>query len=165
MGQAFLREFFAQVDSLVGIKPQTLTAATPVQSNGFDVVEHSASRAVLNLAFTTASGDEGDTYIARIKAESDDDDAFSDPEDLKEFEAELVIGDEDGDHSAVVMLPTKLLAAKRYLRYEVEFTADAGNTGTASAIVGALSIDLGGNITDPAEEYNRDGYAKVIVNG
>lgn len=163
MGQANLREFFAKTDTLEGFKPQTLTAGTAVSGEGFNVVEHSAAKAVVALAFTTATGAEGDTYTLQIEAESADTDDFVGAESLKVYDHVIVADDNDGAHSAVVLLPTKLIASKLYCRFKVTFSADGDNTGTASAIIASLNVEVGGNITDPQEAYDRDGYGKVTI--
>lgn len=158
MSLATKREFFAQVDTFEGLPPAAFTAGTARVSAPVDIIEHGTIRACLSVVFTAGAAD---AVTATLVAEScDEEDFAADVVELKTYAVDLVDA-AAGTHSAVVLLPVKTLAAKRYVRFQATISGD-GLAGTP-AISGTLTIDMGGAVSDPAAAYNRDGYAKVTL--
>lgn len=158
-------EMFVDVRSDVDIKPQTLSDATQVQGDGSEAYTYFAAQAVAMVAFTSASGAEGDVYDVELVLETSDTDDFAVATELASMTASFVVDDNDGAHKAMVVLPKPLKGAQRYVRSAITFTANGGNTGTASAISAAVALQLGDAMEGPAEgaDYDRDGYFKLVL--
>lgn len=164
MGQAHVREFFAQTDSELALGPTEMTDGETEVGEAFEAIEPSHAEITALVTFSTSTGAAGDVYNVKIELETDSDEAFADPDALKEYEGSIEV-DEDGNHQAVVALPANLLKAKKYCRPSFTFTAEGGNSGTAADIHLSALSKLGGLVDQvPVEDYDRDGYEKVDIN-
>lgn len=162
MGQAHLREFFAKTDSQVGLAPGALTSGTEVFTEVVDRLSGAYPSALKAAAILTVVADgatAADEYVARLRAFTSDDEAFTTSEELVSFEQALAAPAE-GVVAAAVVLPAKMVGAKKFVRYGLTVTADGGNSGTAT-LSAAIIIESGGHVDgDPVPGFSQSGYVR-----
>jgi hypothetical protein len=156
MANARVRDFFAQVHVAEGFKPQTMTENTFINAKVFDRIDHHGAQILVPVAFTTAGGAAGAAAVVEVEVASDASatGAFADV--LDTVELPVVVGNNNGAHSALAVLPVKLLAAKQFVRVRARIKKTG--TVTLSALSGACTIELAQNFSNPSEAYDKTGY-------
>lgn len=156
MANARTRDFFAQVQCIPGLKPQTLTENTYANAAVFDRIDCHGAQVMFPVALTTAAGGADGTVVLEIEVATDvaADGAFATI--IKTVDLPLLVGTADGAQALLGVLPVKLLKADQFVR--VRARVKKTGTITLSAIVGALTIETAQNFSNPSSTYDGDGY-------
>lgn len=144
-------------------RPAALTSGTAVTGKAIDLQPISGQGLGLmaQIACTMGAGpNAADTILAEAKVTHCDTEGGS-YVDYKVLDAQTVnVGSAAGAHTNLVVWPRiNLKGAKRYVKVVFEVTANAGNTGAVSAIVGSVVGLLGGKRDECQDDaYDQDGY-------
>lgn len=145
------------------VRPQALTSGTAVNGKAIDLQPISGHGLGLIVPVTLTMGagpNAADSALVEVKVQHSDS-ASSGFVDYKTLDSQtLTVGSGAGVHNQDVIYPRiNLEGAKRYVRVVLEVTANAGNTGTISGIIGSAVYLLGCGRQDSQDvAYDQDGY-------
>lgn len=145
------------------VRPQALTSGSAVNGKAIDLLPISGHGLGLIVPITLTMGAgpaAADSALVEVKIQHSDS-STTNFTDYKTLDSKsLVVGSGAGVHNQDVVYPRiNLEGAKRYVRVVLEVTADAGNTGTISGIIGSAVYLLAAGRQDSQDAaYDQDGY-------
>lgn len=158
------RQFNPIYDYIPGaaVKPQSLTSGSAVNGKAIDLLPIAGHGLglIVPISLTMGAGPAADDS-ARVEVKIQHSDAAgSGFADYKTLDAQTLTVGAAGAHNQDVIYPRiNLEGAKRYIRVVLEVTANVGNTGSISAIIGSAVYLLGtGRQSAQDAAYDQDGY-------